>query len=46
MSYGNLLFTAGLILAGGGGIALLAGTAAFAAKRKKLQKKLFDRYGF
>ena len=38
MSYGNLLFTAGLILAGGGGIALLAGTAAFAAKRKSFRR--------
>ncbi len=46
MSYGELLFTAGLILAGGGGISLLVGTAVYAAKRKKLRKKLFDKYGF
>lgn len=46
MSYGDLLFYGGILLTGISAVILIAGNLGFSAEKKKLSRKLFDRYGF
>lgn len=45
-TYGQMLMYGGIGLCVFSGGMLIAGTIVFTGKRKKLRKKLYDRYGF
>ena len=46
MSFGNVLMLSGIIMAAAGGIGLVASSVIFHVKKKNVEKKLYDRYGF
>ena len=46
VSYGQLIYYAGVILAVISGFALIIGIMVFSIKRKALKKQLTDKYGF
>lgn len=46
LTYGQIVFYAGIILVAVGVIAISIGLIIFAGKRKRLKKQLVDKYGF
>lgn len=46
MTFGDMIFYGGIVLAAGALAALIIGNIVFASRKKKLKDRLMDKYGF